>query len=66
LRAAPWTLRNVGSSVGLAAGVLTCVLVGAVSAQHRISLSGDIQAKISYCKDCHGVSAQGFRKPTAM
>jgi len=35
-------------------------LVGTVSAQHRISLSGDVQAKISYCKDCHGVSAQGF------
>ena len=44
----------------LAAGILTFASAGAVSAQHRISLSGDIQAKISYCKDCHGVSAQGF------
>jgi len=60
VRAAARTLRNVGLSVGLLAGVLTIVLVGAVSAQHRISLSGDIQAKISYCKDCHGVSAQGY------
>jgi cytochrome c553 len=60
LRAAPWTLRNVGLSVVLATGVLTFVLVGAVSAQHRIVLSGDVQGKISYCKDCHGVSAQGY------
>jgi hypothetical protein len=47
LRAAPWKLRSVGSSVGLAAGVLTFALVGAVGAPHRISLSGDMQAKIS-------------------
>jgi cytochrome c553 len=60
LWAAPWTLRSVGASVGLATAVLTFVLVGAVSAQHRISVSGDVQAKISYCKDCHGVSAQGY------
>jgi cytochrome c553 len=53
-------LKNAGSRLALAAGILTIALVGAVSAQHRISLSGDIQAKISYCKDCHGVSAQGY------
>jgi cytochrome c553 len=53
-------LKNGGSRVGLAVLILTFVLVGAVSAQHRISLSGNVQAKISYCKDCHGVSAQGF------
>ena len=52
-------LKNAGSRVGFAA-ILAFVLAGAVSAQHRISLSGDVQAKISYCKDCHGVSAQGF------
>ena len=53
-------LKDVGSRLALASGILVLVLVGAVSAQHRISLSGDIQAKISYCKDCHGVSAQGY------
>ena len=53
-------LKSAGSHVGFAALILMFVLVGAVSAQHRISLSGDTQAKISYCKDCHGVSAQGF------
>jgi cytochrome c553 len=60
LRAASWTLRNLGSSVGLAIGILTFALTGVASAQHRIALAGDIQAKISYCKDCHGVSAQGY------
>jgi cytochrome c553 len=58
--AASRQLKNAGSRLSLAAGILTILLIGAVSAQHRISLSGDIQAKISYCKDCHGVSAQGF------
>jgi len=53
-------LKDAGSCLALATGILAVVLVGAVSAQHRISLSGDVQAKISYCKDCHGVSAQGY------
>jgi len=53
-------LENGALRVCLTVTILTFVLVSAVSAQHRISLSGDIQAKISYCKDCHGVSAQGF------
>jgi cytochrome c553 len=59
-----WTanrkLKDAGTRLALAAWILTVVLVGAVSAQHQISLSGNVQAKISYCKDCHGVSAQGF------
>ena len=53
-------LTSAPSRVVLAALVATFFFVGAVSAQHRIGPSGDIQAKISYCKDCHGVSAQGF------
>ena len=53
-------LKNAGSCAGLAALILTLVSVGVVNAQHRINPSGDVQAKISYCKDCHGVSAQGF------
>ncbi len=60
VRPASRKLKNGGSRVGVAVLILTFVLVGAVSAQHRISLSGDVQGKISYCKDCHGVSAQGF------
>jgi cytochrome c553 len=59
-------LKNAGARAGLAALILTFALVGAVSAQHRISLSGDLQSKISYCKDCHGVSAQGYNGYYAM
>jgi cytochrome c553 len=53
-------LENGALRVGLIVTILTFVFVDAVNAQHRISLSGDVQAKISYCKDCHGVSAQGY------
>jgi cytochrome c553 len=53
-------LPTLGASIGLATGVLTFAFVDAVGAQHRITHSGDVQAKISYCKDCHGVSAQGY------
>jgi len=60
LRPAIWKLTDVRLRVGLAALVATLFFVGAVSAQHRIGPSGDIAAKISYCKDCHGVSAQGY------
>jgi cytochrome c553 len=60
VRPAGRKLKNAGSCAGLAALILTFALVGAVSAQHRISLSGDLQGKIGYCKDCHGVSAQGY------
>jgi cytochrome c553 len=60
VRPASWKLKNAGSRAGLAALILTFALVGTVGAQHRISLSGDLQGKIGYCKDCHGVSAQGY------
>jgi cytochrome c553 len=60
LRAASWKLTDAPSHVGLAALVMTFFFVGAVSAQHRLGSSGDTQAKISYCKDCHGVAAQGY------
>jgi cytochrome c553 len=53
-------LKYAGACLALAAGILAVALVGAVSAQHRMNLSGDLQGKISYCKDCHGASAQGF------
>jgi cytochrome c553 len=40
--------------------ILTIVFVGAC--RHGIAASSqDVQAKLSYCKDCHGLSAQGYR-----
>jgi len=42
--------------------ILTIVFVGAWRVQYGIAASSqDVQAKLSYCKDCHGLSAQGYR-----
>ena len=49
--------RNV-TGVGLRAALLATVLAALSPAPAR---ADDIQAKISYCKDCHGPSAQGYR-----
>src|ERR1700692_4085301 len=42
--------------------ILAVAVVGAARAddQHAVS-NGNVQAKMSYCKDCHGPSAQGYR-----
>jgi cytochrome c553 len=46
----------------LIVAILTIVVVGVGRAQHGIAASSqDVQAKLSYCKDCHGPSAQGYR-----
>jgi len=49
------------SRASLLAGALTLAFIGGVRAEHRIELSGGVQAKISYCTDCHGPAAQGYR-----
>jgi len=42
--------------------ILTIVLAGGGWGQYAIAASSpDVQAKLSYCKDCHGPSAQGYR-----
>jgi cytochrome c553 len=42
--------------------ILTVVFLSAGRVQHGIAASSqDVQAKLSYCKDCHGPSAQGYR-----
>src|SRR6202049_2922327 len=48
--------------LALQAAILVVAVVGAARAddQHAAS-SGSVQAKLSYCKDCHGPSAQGYR-----
>ena len=43
----------------LQTAILLLVLAGAAHAEGEPR--GGVQAKLSYCKDCHGVSAQGFR-----
>ncbi len=45
--------------LALQTAILAVVLAGAALAEGEPR--GSVQAKLSYCKDCHGVSAQGFR-----
>src|SRR6516162_10686921 len=57
-----WMMKMVRSRSTLLAASLTVVFVAAGRAEHRMAASSqDVQAKISYCKDCHGPSAQGYR-----
>ncbi len=48
--------RNVAG--GLRAATLTAVLTTTFGGSVR---ADDVQAKLGYCKDCHGPSAQGYR-----
>jgi cytochrome c553 len=42
--------------------IVGIVFVSVSQAQHGLAASSqDVQAKLSYCKDCHGPSAQGYR-----
>ena len=46
----------------LQTAILALALAGATHAEGEHAASrGSVQAKLSYCKDCHGPSAQGFR-----
>jgi cytochrome c553 len=44
-----------------AIAVLLLALGGTARAQEENASHGGVQAKLSYCKDCHGASAQGYR-----
>jgi len=44
----------VGMQLAVQAAILAVVFTGA-------SRADDVQAKLGYCKDCHGPSAQGYR-----
>jgi len=53
-------MKSTGLRLALSAGLLAVVFPGAGSAQD----SGDkqtVEAKIRYCKDCHGQQGQGFQ-----
>lgn len=47
-------VKSAGLRLAAQAAILTAALTGTARAD-------DVQAKLSYCKDCHGVSAQGYR-----
>jgi cytochrome c553 len=55
------SLRLVGAAgVQLAALALALSVPDARGAERFSKAKGDFQAKLDYCKDCHGRSAQGF------
>jgi cytochrome c553 len=46
--------------LALCVAILAAIFVGAGEAE-SMDAAGGLQAKISYCKDCHGPAAQGYR-----
>lgn len=56
-RSARTVSRRMALSVGIVLGIITATGVSKATGLTRPS----IQAKISYCEDCHGTSAQGYR-----
>jgi cytochrome c553 len=54
-------VRRVGLQAAVAACILAVACAGSARADDRAAASkGSVQAKLSYCKDCHGPSAQGY------
>jgi cytochrome c553 len=55
-------IKTIQRRSALLVAILAIVFVCTGRAQHAIAASSqDVQAKLSYCKDCHGPSAQGYR-----
>jgi cytochrome c553 len=55
-------MKVIGLQFGVAVAVLAIVFAGTGRAQERgVVSSKDLDAKIQYCKTCHGLSGQGFR-----
>jgi cytochrome c553 len=62
-------MKIVASRFALTGGLvaLMCAAAGTANAAEGTSLSAQgVQAKILYCKTCHGLSGQGFRGATAI
>jgi cytochrome c553 len=57
MRSPPIRLR-MALQAALLAGAVVCP---ARADDPRAASGGSVQAKLSYCKDCHGPSAQGYR-----
>ncbi len=50
--------RKTITSAGLKSAAQAAIVAAALTGPAR---ADDVQAKLSYCKDCHGVAAQGYR-----
>src|SRR5271167_2375535 len=53
-----WLVCTAGAQLALLAFALP--MPDARSAERPSRVMGDVQAKLAYCEDCHGRSAQGF------
>lgn len=51
------TMNSLGSKTALQTAILAMVLSGLSVGSH----ADELQAKLDYCKTCHGLSAQGYR-----
>ena len=57
-------MKVIGLRLALQTAILAAALSaagGANGADPTAVARGDVQAKIEYCKDCHGLSGQGYR-----
>src|ERR1700752_366929 len=57
-------MKTVGLQPVLQAAILTIVSITAGRAEEKTTVDvskQELQAKIEYCKTCHGTSGQGFR-----
>ena len=58
-------MKIAGVRLAMAASVLVLIFAG-ISQAAEDSSGRDLQAKIQYCKTCHGLSGQGFRGSSPM
>jgi len=58
-------MKIAGLRLVMAASVLVLIFAG-ISRAAEDSSGRDLQAKIQYCKTCHGLSGQGFRGSSPM
>jgi cytochrome c553 len=60
-------MKLIGLRLALQTAILAVLFSSAAQAQNRPALSNrDLQAKIQYCKTCHGLSGQGYRGASPM
>lgn len=62
LRSKPWKRRTtIGGRLVMALAIAAAAFSTTASARSPGPSRYSVQAKIRYCKDCHGISAQGYR-----
>jgi cytochrome c553 len=54
-------MKNIGSKLALPAVVAISLANVGRAAERSVVPNNDFEAKVQYCKTCHGLSGQGFR-----